>query len=296
MREPEFEAMIAPARLYPQIWRLLLGILLIAFVAFGFIILLTLVAYAVLGQFEFGAMIGMAQMNSFRTPQIVLYILMAVGGLGLGVIIATPACHLRGPGTLFGPEGEFFRTFFAAILVCVPLYGMLAIIAFAITPAPVPNMPFGTWVKWLPFPLVIIFIQVSSEELLFRGYLPQQLAARFKSRFVWMFIPSILFGLAHSNPAAGPLMIPIIFTTFVIALIAMDLTERTGSLGAAIGLHFVNNISAIMIISMKDTITGLALFVTPTGFEDARLGALALAIDIIFLLVVWRALRWAVDR
>ena len=33
MRAPEFEAMIGPAKLYPQIWRLLLGILVILFSA-----------------------------------------------------------------------------------------------------------------------------------------------------------------------------------------------------------------------------------------------------------------------
>ena len=88
----------------------------------------------------------------------------------------------------------------------------------------------------------------------------------------------------------------VLVVVFVIAMIAADLTEKTGSLGAAIGLHFTNNIFALLIISVQDTITGLALFVTPYSKSDTSTLPVELGINLILLLVVWRILRIALDR
>jgi membrane protease YdiL (CAAX protease family) len=43
---------------------------------------------------------------------------------------------------------------------------------------------------------LVVFFQAASEELVFRGYLPQQLAARGDSPLVWGFLPSFVFRLA----------------------------------------------------------------------------------------------------
>jgi len=224
-----------------------------------------------------------------------LIMLLTFTGMALGPIIAAPACHMRGPGTLFGPFGVTIRGFFTAAIIVLVFYTIYGAVAFYLDP-PQPNMELDIWLQYLPYALPLILIQTSAEELIFRGYLQQQLAARFNSRFFWMFLPSALFAALHWDPEMGNNAWLVIGVTFAIALIAADLTEKTGSLGAAMGLHFANNIFALLIISVQDTITGLALFVTPFNKADTAELPLALGIDLILLLVIWRILRIALDR
>ncbi|WP_095587304.1 CPBP family intramembrane glutamic endopeptidase [Actibacterium ureilyticum] len=293
MPQPEFQAMVQPARLYPQIWRLLLGLLLMMFVFLGFFAMMAVVAYPIVGPLNYFGFI-----QSLQKPVTIgttLFVLISFIGMFLAPIIAAPACHLRPAGTLFGPRGETLRGFGLTVLVLAPIYAGLAAAAWWFI-GPEPNMALGTWLRLLPLAALLVLIQVTAEELIFRGYLPQQLAARFNARWVWMGIPSLVFAALHYNPEAGATAWLIVLTTFLFALIAMDLTERTGSLGVAIGLHFVNNLSALLFLSVKGTITGLALYVTPFGVAEASALGGSIAIDLLMLFLIWRLLRLIVIR
>lgn len=293
MRAPEFEAMIAPARLYPEIWRILLGLLIVVF-CYAAVIALGLVAiFAAFGPLEFFGRVQ--ELARPVTPEATLMVLVSFLGMFLGTLLAAAAAHARGPGTLVGPWGEFWRGVLDVLKVTVPLYAVLLAIGFRLE-APVENLPWRVWAGWLPFALPLIALQVSAEELLFRGYLQQQLAARFRHRAVWMGLPSLLFALLHINPEAGGAALLIILTTFVFALIAADLTERTGSLGPAIALHFVNNVYGLTVISMSGTITGLSRWTTAYGLGEQGPVAVSLGFNIVFLIVLWRLLRWVLDR
>lgn len=293
MPQPEFQAMVQPARLYPQIWRLLLGLLLMMFVFLGFFAMMAVVVYPIVGPLNYFGFI-----QSLQKPVTIgttLFVLISFIGMFLAPIIAAPACHLRPAGSLFGPRGESLRGFTTTVGVLAPIYIGLAGLGWWLV-GPEQNMELGTWMRWLPLAVPLVLIQVTAEELIFRGYLPQQLAARFNARWIWMGIPSVIFAALHYNPEAGATAWLIVLTTFAFALVAMDLTERTGSLGAAIGLHFVNNLSALLFLSVKGTITGLSLFVTPFGVAEAGALGGAIAIDLLVLFVIWRLLRLVVIR
>ncbi|MEM6897080.1 MAG: hypothetical protein AAF576_06845, partial [Pseudomonadota bacterium] len=76
------------------------------------------------------------------------------------------------------------------------------------------------------------------------------------------------------------------------ALISADVTARTGSIGAAWGLHFVNNVQALLIISVLGPLSGLSLGtlgVTAASPEVLPLFA-ADALGLILIYVVWRRL------
>lgn len=293
MPQPEFQAMVQPARLYPQIWRLLLGLLLMAFIFTGFFAMMAVVVYPIVGPLEYFGF--MQTLQKPVTSGATLFVLISFIGMFLAPIIATPACHLRPAGTLFGPRGETLRGFAITVLVLAPIYVGLAAAAWWFI-KPEQNMALGTWLRWLPLAVPLVLIQVTAEELIFRGYLPQQLAARFRARWIWMGIPSLIFAALHYNPEAGASVWLILLTTFAFALVAMDLTERSGSLGAAIGIHFVNNLSALLFLSVKGTITGLALYVTPFGVSEAGALGGAILIDLLMLFLIWRLLRLVVIR
>ena len=293
MRTPEFNAYVAPACLYPQIWRLILGILLILFIYMGFVGIVFWAGFAYATPFGFLSWANAVMTTQGAVPTLIM--LFTFAGMALGPIIAAPACHMRGPGTLFGPAPDVLRGFFTATAVVLVIFGVYGVLMFFALP-PLPNLDPKEWLQFLPMALPLVLIQTSAEELVFRGYLQQQLAARFKSRFIWMVLPSLLFASLHWDRSLEGNLWLVLVVTFVIALIAADLTEKTGSLGAAIGLHFANNIFALLVVSIQDTITGLALFITPFSKTDTASLQLALGIDLVLLFIVWRILRIVLDR
>ena len=111
-----------------------------------------------------------------------------------------------------------------------------------------------------------------------------------------MGLPALGFTLMHWNPEAGGNLWAILFVIFCFALIAADLTERSGNLGAALGVHFVNNIAALLVVSVDGSITGLALYVTPFGIDDTSALPMGLGVDLLLLFVVWRLLRALIVR
>lgn len=293
MRFPEFEAMIGPARLYPELWRLALGFLIVGFCYAGGAALLSVALFLAVGPLEYFGWLQRVSLPQEPVPTLML--LATFAGMLLGPILAAGACHFRGPGTLFGPWSEFRRGFGTVLAVTLPIYAVLLGLGMAFE-APMENLPWEAWLRWLPYALPLVFLQITAEEALFRGYLQQQLAARFAARWVWMLVPSALFASLHWNPAAGSAAWLVIGTTFLFALIVADLTARTGSLGAAMGLHFVNNAYGMLVISISGGLTGLAKWVTPFELGESGPVVFSLGLNVAMLAVLWRLLVWVLDR
>lgn len=158
------------------------------------------------------------------------------------------------------------------------------------------NLPFSRWLLLLPLSLLAVLVQVSAEEVLFRGYLQQQLAARWASPLVWMVLPSLAFGLLHYNGDAGSNAWLFVGWAVMFALMMADLTARAGSLGPAIAVHFVNNAAAMLLIGVPDNLGGLALYLYPMGLEDEATIRALLPIDFMLMLVSWLTARLALRR
>lgn len=288
MRSALFEAYVEPARLYPELWRLILGVGVIVLIYAGVFSMMLVGAYPALGPMNyFGWITGLTQPAE---PDQTLFLLASFTGLGLGVLIATPALHYRTPGSLFGPARDTLRGFVMALIALLPVYAILFGLGWVLSP-PETNLALRDWLRLLPAALALLLIQTGSEELLFRGYLQQQLAARFAWRAVWMGGPALFFAALHYNPMAGANAWFIVIGVLAFALAAADLTERSGSLGMAMGWHFINNCSSLLIVSVKGTITGLALYVTPFDLTDTTMVPFSLGLDILLILVIWRLLR-----
>ena len=285
---PEFHASLAEAALYPQLWRLALGILLTLFMWIGATLMIVGGATAVVAGRD-GAFAVFPFLNALSSPDSpgkVLLLLATFAGLAAGSVVAAAALHFRGPSTLLGPWAEWRRGFAVSLAVLVVLYGVLTAVGYVFD-RPLPNLPLATWLAFLPVALPFLFLQIAAEELFFRGYLQQQLAARFASRVVWMWLPSVAFALLHTSPQAGENLPLVLLAAFTFALVAADLTERTGSLGAAMGLHFGNNFFGMFVTSSAGTITGLSLFVSETEIGVAGPQSLGMTGAILLLLAVW---------
>ena len=128
--------------------------------------------------------------------------------------------------------------------------------------------PILPWLMWIPITIAALVLQTGMEELYFRGYLQQQLAALSDKRWIWMGVPSFLFGIGHYMNAYGPAdgVLYVIWAT-ALGLACADLTARTGNIGAAIGLHIANNLFAFVVSGVQGwPSSGLALLLFP--YED----------------------------
>ena len=212
-------------------------------------------------------------------------IYLALLGLHMHLSHGLPLRCLIGRGAL--------RHFARVSLFLLPVYVLLTYWSLA-DPEISRQMALGPWLASLLITLPVLFVQISAEEFVFRGYLQSQLAALVRHPIVWMGVPSLLFGLIHYDPTSPP------YTTWAyvawatcLGLAVSDLTARSGTLGPALALHFVNNTFAIAVLATDDWLYGAALYVWPTyGLPwDPALPFEALA-----LFVFWLSARLAIRR
>ncbi|MEM9575516.1 MAG: type II CAAX endopeptidase family protein [Pseudomonadota bacterium] len=288
------EALAGPARGKAQLWRLAMGLVLIAGVFLISYQFVEQTLFMLLGPAGFAALTG----ADGRASQLsVLFLLFSFGLIILSVLVALRVAHNRGFLEVLGPPRLLFRQFFSVLAMIVLLYAVLAILPPWDMGAPLkPNVSFGAWLLVLPFALAAVLVQVSAEEILFRGYLQQQLAARFSSPLIWIFVPSALFGAGHYAPQTGDLAGVIALWSMLFGLAMADLTARAGTLGPAIALHLMNNAVAILFVSMPDSLSGLSLYHSPFDLSDDAMVRAWLPVEFMMILVCWLAARLAIRR
>ncbi len=109
-----------------------------------------------------------------------------------------------------------------------------------------------------PIPFLILFVmavvlvplQTSFEEYMFRGHLMQGLGILAKNRWVPLIVTSVLFGVMHAaNPEVGKIgygiMVFYIGTGFFLGI----LTLMDEGLELAIGFHAANNLTAALLVT-----------------------------------------------
>lgn len=277
-----------------ELWRTLVGIVAMVFV------------YLVLAQFYQQVLLGFAKGNpgfledlvAGSTPIAMFALLGGFGLISASIFIVVRILHNREALSVVGPlllaVPQFLRVVVALVLLAV----VLAVLPpYGYGGPLVPNLGAGLWVVLLPLSVLAVFVQISAEELLFRGYLQQQLGARFRSPLVWMGIPSVLFALGHYQPGeAGDNAVMIAVWAGVFGLLMADLTARAGTIGPALAVHLVNNVTALLITSLPDSLSGLALYHTPFGLEDAEILRAWLPVDFAVMFVSWLVARLALRR
>ncbi|KEJ90475.1 CPBP family intramembrane glutamic endopeptidase [Sulfitobacter donghicola] len=294
---PDYRAHIihcAAAKSHSEVWRLVVGLCVMV----GAYFVMTLAYQLVLNEYVTKYPKFQTELMSGSTPLAMYALLMGFALITLAVFFGVKMVHHRDPQTVFGPKilavPQFFRVLgmlvaLGAVLMVLPPYGMDEPL--------VPNLPVGRWLLLLPLSLIAVFVQISAEEVFFRGYLQQQLGARFKSPLIWMVLPSALFALGHYQPnEAGDNAVLILLWAGVFGLLMADLTARSGTIGPALAVHFVNNISALLIAALPDSLGGLALWHAPFGMNDAAQLRDWLPVDFALMLVSWLAARLALRR
>ena len=280
-------AFIAPAAEKSQIWRLIVGMVLIigVFIGLGSLI------YTFVFQALTSLNVGIDVAN-------VLSLLFSFGAASVGVFATVYFVHNCQPGVIFGPIRATLAHFYLVALAMTTLLVALAVLPpWGFAEPLIANRAFWPWLLVLPIALISVLIQTSAEEILFRGYLQQHLGARFSSPWIWMVLPSVLFGFAHYDPqgAGENAWIVVAWATFF-GIAMADLTARAGNLGPALAVHFVNNITALLIVAMPDEFGAAALFVLPFDLSDVKMIRAWLPVDFATTFVMWLVARLIIQR
>lgn len=236
-----------------------------------------------------GALETMRSLIESQSPSGVMFQLATFAGIWPATWAALRLMHGQPFGTLFSPESRIRWGDFGAGLLLAGGFGLLTLVAgVLLVGAPErTDLALTSWLIALgPLALFILF-QATGEEIIFRGYILQQLAARYRSPLVWAFMPSFLFGLAHyGNGAALGVGWQYVTVTTLFGLTAAALVWRTGSLAAAMGLHTGMNIFSLSSVGLKGVVEGTQLYL----YDGAGVGLLfaldGVATAMILLLVL----------
>lgn len=256
---------------YPrdQIWRTVVGLALIGVVwmAWTLVLMFGSIGLGLVKPEAFEAMFDVPEipLTHSDTVAMLLITLATLWGFTLGVWLVAKLVHKRSLSSVVAWNRRFSVSQFG--VGCAIAAGYLAIsMALSVVSGHAPrrsDLPLETWLLALAPIVVVVFVQAASEELVFRGYLPQQLAARFGSPIVWGFIPSVLFGLLHAANSPGNQTYALYYVAIatVMGMVMLAMVWRTGSLAAAVGFHFVNNIGALTVAGGDQGAASIALFV-----------------------------------
>lgn len=286
------EQLVSPGRAHSQLWRLLVGLLSIGLFVFA---LNTLLLGVMAGT---GSDAWAESVLTGNSPAAMFILLGSFGIVTLAVALAAQQLQRRSLSSIIGPMQQTASQFWSVMRILLILWVVVLILPPYDMGAPLErNLPLGTWLILLPLSLLAVLVQVSAEEILFRGYIQQALAARFRSPLIWMLLPSALFALGHYVPSeAGENAMLIAAWSGVFGLLMADLTARSGTLGPAIALHLFNNMIALLFISLPDSLNGLSLFLVPYEMSDTDHLRDWLMADFAMMLVAWLAARLALRR
>ena len=261
----KFDSFVAPAKSPKSGWFLVLGLVLIVIFYLEFMYLIIFLLSLAIGvgdtlTAKFGWV--MRLLASQDTPLAMVATLATFIGMAGSVLLTTRVVRERSPLGLLG-KGPILRNMLISggiLALMLTFSTIMAHLFFDMRP----NLPLAVWFKWLPVALPLLFVQITAEELIFRGFLQQELAARYSSPKIWLLVPSLVFGALHwDTEQFGPNAWLLVVGTTLFGVFAADITARTGNLGAAIGLHFVNNFFALFITAIDGSMTGLGLYLTP---------------------------------
>ncbi|MFQ5623900.1 MAG: lysostaphin resistance A-like protein [Paracoccaceae bacterium] len=270
-RTPAFERFIAPARERPELYRLIGGALLAVAVWPLSILVVVGGGYAVLvlTSPEWAEEFFRA-ITDEGTPVSTVFFFSTFIGLIVGIFVTLRLVHRRRLSSLIGPSRRILWRHYLCGLGVVAALAALTGGLSALSQPPKPHLEFRTWLSWLPAAAILLAVQTATEELFFRGYLMQQLAARFRSRWLWWVLPSLLFGAMHYNPSTfGSNAWLVVASAAILGLILADVATRTGNLSASMGMHFANNFTAVALVGLPGQLSGLSLYHSTIDMTDA---------------------------
>lgn len=244
--------------------RLLLGTAIVVFfwLAMTFVVLVAGTAAFIVLRLP-GPATGQPMQDFLASPTGILTALASFAGIWIGLWAAMRFVHGEPLSALIGADRRISRGGFLKGLVAVLITSLLSeVLLYWLQPEITRgSIAFSSWLLFLVPIVPLAFLQTSSEEALFRGYLLRGLASRFGSPLIWAALPGLLFAALHWSSASSlAINACVLVSIAAFALLLTLLVYVTGNLGASFGAHLGNNLTGFLLISHQQTYNSFALF------------------------------------
>ena len=288
-----------------NLWRYLATI----FISFGLGQLVGYIAFFISGSLYFTMINGSMDVNlvnlSVTNPYASFILLFFMFGFSfLFLFISLRYIHKRDFMSLVNASNEYdklskkgtsiinrirWRKVLRGFLIWTIFMLLVLAVYYVIAPSTF-QISFDLSILWLLLLfLLAIPIQVTFEELFFRGYISQGLSLKIKSPLVVIILSSLIFGLFHViNGGLVPIyIIQNLVMTFLIGFIFCIVTVIDNGIEWAVGAHLANNFHAMIVSSSKASgSAGSGTLIQSIGFDpmlEFAIGAILLVIFIIAL-------------
>lgn len=249
------------------------------------------------GESSFNAenLTDLTQYGISSNVSLVLMLLPFVTSLLITVLLLKPL-HKRSlteviNGTRSFRWGRFFFAFLMWGLLLLALFG----IEYFRNPA---NYTFSfNPAAFLPLAIIallLIPLQTTYEELLFRGYLTQGIAAWTRSRWLAILIPGITFGLIHiANPEISEYGLLLTLPQYILFGIVFGIiTILDDGIETTMGAHAVNNIFACLMLTFKASALQTDALFTQHKVDAGHDLITFIVVCILFLVLLSRKYKW----
>ena len=230
---------------------------------------------------------------------LIFMLLPFVGGL-LCLLLIVKVLHRQSAVQLTTARDriDWSRVWFAFVLWGVVSVAMI-LLDYLLTPEDyVLNFKLQPFIILCVIAVIMIPLQTSFEEYLFRGYLMQGLGVTFKSRWLPLFFTSIVFGLLHiANPEIEKLGYILMVYYIGTGLFLGITTLMDDGLELALGFHAANNLFTALLVTADwtafQTHSVLKDISEPTAATGAEVFIPVFVVFPIMLIIFGRKYNWS---
>lgn len=269
-------------------WRYVLSLALIVTFPLGVAIIAVEVS-SVLGSQSLGRAEGL----SMAQDPIISFVELSGfdAALIIGILLAVRIIHNRRFLTVITPNlsvdwkkiGKSFGLFFG-------LVALSTLVDYFLNPSTyqISLNPERFWI-FAPLAAILIPIQTTAEELLFRGYLLQSMALLTRNSAALVLVSGVLFMIPHlANPEMTAGFWSMAFYYFLVGGILTVITLRSNSLEMAIGIHAAINLFAALIVNYANSALETESIFYCTQIEPIFTVVSFLVIALVFYLLMFR--------
>ena len=281
----------------PSAWRYLVGILLILFM---WVVVGSIATAFLLGLFALFLGVDLTNLGQALIDPAILgaipnYLILNVSFIFFfaGTWLAVVLVHGRPLRTVItGRPAVSWRRMGVGFIAWFVLGALGSLVEFLIWPG-----TFSIQFEPLPFliftllALILTPIQTTSEELFFRGYLPQAGSLISRNAIFLSLLSGTLFALPHfANPEVAENIVLVMLNYFILGVFLAWISLKDGTIELAIGVHAANNLFAGMVVTFpQSSLQTPAVFYT-THFDPLfNLVALVVLCALFYLYIFgWR--------
>ena len=231
------------------------------------------------------------------SPNIGLFLMLLPFIVGLfTVILLLKPLHKRSYKEVINGTNKIrWNRFFFALIIWAILMLVYFVIGYFLDPG---NFQFSFNLNYF-IVLVIISVllipfQTTYEEILFRGYFSQGLAALTRNRWIVLIVPALLFGLMHAfNPEVKEFGFWITMPQYWLFGLLFGLTTiLDDGIEIAMGVHAANNVFSSILVTTKSSVLQTPALFLQNNVEPVKETIIFAFICLIFLVILTRKYNW----